>query len=190
MIARPQFEAMKKGAHFLNLSRGTVVCVEDLAEALSTGHLGGAAVDVFPYEPASNDEPFNSPLCGLANVILTPHVGGSTDEAQRNIGLETSAALLKFTEVGSTTGSVNFPEIEVPVVSGNHRVLNIHQNIPGVLKSINQIVADVGANIQAQTLGTRGDIGYLIMDVDKSLSRTVKSEIDALAATIRTRLLY
>ncbi len=190
MIARPQFEAMKKGAHFLNLSRGTVVCVEDLAEALSTGHLAGAAVDVFPYEPASNDEPFNSPLCGLPNVILTPHVGGSTDEAQRNIGLETSAALLKFTEVGSTTGSVNFPEIEVPVVSSNHRVLNIHQNIPGVLKSINQIVADVGANIQAQTLGTRGDIGYLIMDVDKSLSRTVKSEIDALAATIRTRLLY
>jgi D-3-phosphoglycerate dehydrogenase len=123
-------------------------------------------------------------------VILTPHIGGSTVEAQRNIGLETSAALLKFIEIGSTTGAVNFPSVEVPVVHGSHRVLNCHRNVPGVLRAINEIVAELGVNIQRQSLATLGDVGYLIMDVDKSLSSEVKSKIDALPDSIKTRLLF
>lgn len=190
MIGDQQLRQMRTGSCLLNLSRGSVVVVEALVEHLRSGHLGGAAIDVFPEEPSSNDEPFISPLCGLANVILTPHIGGSTVEAQRNIGLETSAALLKFIEVGSTTGAVNFPSVEVPVVHGSHRVLNCHRNVPGVLRAINEIVAELGVNIQRQTLATLGDVGYLIMDVDKSLSSEVKAKIDALEDSIRTRLLY
>lgn len=190
MIGDQQLRQMRTGSYLLNLSRGSVVVVEALVEHLRSGHLGGAAIDVFPEEPSSNDEPFISPLCGLANVILTPHIGGSTVEAQRNIGLETSAALLKFIEVGSTTGAVNFPSVEVPVVHGSHRVLNCHRNVPGVLRAINEIVAELGVNIQRQTLATLGDVGYLIMDVDKSLSSEVKAKIDALEDSIRTRLLF
>jgi D-3-phosphoglycerate dehydrogenase len=190
MLAEPQLRLMRQGSYLLNLSRGSVVDVDALVHHLQRGHLAGAAIDVFPEEPSSNDEPFVSPLCGLANVILTPHIGGSTVEAQRNIGLETSGALLKFVEVGSTTGAVNFPAVEVPVVSGSHRVLNCHRNVPGVLKAINQIVADLGVNIQRQTLATAGDVGYLIMDVDKSLAGEVKTKIDALPESIKTRLLF
>lgn len=190
MIGDQQLRQMQTGSYLLNLSRGSVVVVEALVEHLRSGHLSGAAIDVFPEEPSSNDEPFISPLCGFANVILTPHIGGSTVEAQRNIGLETSAALLKFIEVGSTTGSVNFPSVEVPVVHGSHRVLNCHRNVPGVLRAINEIVAELGVNIQRQTLATLGEVGYLIMDVDKSLSSEVKAKIDGLEDSIRTRLLY
>lgn len=190
MIGDAQLRKMRSGSALLNLSRGSVVDIDSLVEHLKKGHLSGAAIDVFPTEPSSNDELFESPLCRLPNVILTPHIGGSTIEAQRNIGLETSAALLKFIEVGSTTGSVNFPAVEVPVVSGSHRVLNCHRNVPGVLRAINEIVAELGVNIQRQTLATVGEVGYLIMDVDRSLSAEVKSKIDALPASIKTRLLF
>lgn len=126
----------------------------------------------------------------MPNVILTPHIGGSTTEAQRNIGLEVAAKLLKITETGSSTTSVNFPEVELPIVRDSHRVLNIHRNVPGVLKDINNIIAEMGVNIRAQYLSTVGEVGYLIMDVDRDLSSAVKQQIDALPTSIRTRLLY
>lgn len=190
MIGSVEIAKMKQGASLLNLSRGSVVDIEALREALVSKHLAGAAVDVFPREPKSNDESFESELRGLPNVILTPHVGGSTLEAQESIGEEVTAALIKFTDNGSTSGSVNFPNVDLPLLAESHRVLNIHRNVPGVLRDINRIVADMGANIQSQYLGTQGDVGYLIMDVDPSLSREVKREIEALDSNIRTRLLF
>jgi len=190
MIGAAELAAMKRGSYLLNLSRGSVVDIDAVQEALASGQLAGAAVDVYPSEPKSNDEPFDSVLQGMDNVILTPHVGGSTLEAQRNIGIEVSSALIKFSDTGSTTGAVNFPEVELPVVQDSHRVLNVHRNVPGVLSDINRIVADMGANVSAQYLGTMEEIGYLIMDVDPSLSREVKRRVDGLETNIRTRLLF
>jgi D-3-phosphoglycerate dehydrogenase len=190
MIGTRELGLMKKGAFLLNLSRGKIVELEALRAALQNGALGGAAIDVFPEEPTSNDEPFSTPLMGLDNVILTPHIGGSTIEAQRNIGLEVASTLLKFIEVGSTTGSVNFPQVELPILRDSHRILNIHRNVPGVLSSINTIIAQMGGNIQAQYLNTLGDVGYLIIDVDQQMSQVVKSKIDDLSTSIKTRLLF
>jgi len=190
MIGRAQVEKMRTGSFLLNLSRGRVVDLDAVRGALLSGKLGGAAVDVFPEEPKSNDEPFSCELLGLDNVILTPHIGGSTAEAQRNIGLEVGNTLIKFTETGSTTGSVNFPQVELPVVRDRHRVLNIHRNVPGVLSAINRIIAEMGANIQAQYLSTLGDVGYLIIDIDREMSAAVRDQIDALETSIRTRLLF
>ena len=190
MIGARELGLMKKGAFLLNLSRGKVVDLEAVRDALHTGTLGGAAIDVFPQEPASNDDPFSTPLMGVDNVILTPHIGGSTIEAQRNIGLEVATTLLKFIEVGSTTGSVNFPQVELPLVRDSHRILNIHRNVPGVLSSINTIIAEMGGNIQAQYLNTLGEVGYLIIDVDHQISQVVKGKIDELPTSIKTRLLF
>jgi D-3-phosphoglycerate dehydrogenase len=190
MIGPNELARMKQGSYLLNLSRGTVVDLAALRDALVRGHLAGAAVDVFPQEPRSNAELFESELRGVDNVILTPHVGGSTLEAQRNIGIEVSGTLVKLTDTGSTTGAVNFPEVELPLVQNGHRVLNVHRNVPGVLRDINRIVADMGCNVESQYLNTRDEIGYLIMDVDPSLSRKVKRRIDSLTASIRTRLLF
>jgi len=190
MIGARELSLMKRGAFLLNLSRGKVVDLEAVRDALNKGTLGGAAIDVFPEEPASNDDPFSTPLMGLDNVILTPHIGGSTIEAQRNIGLEVATTLLKFIEVGSTTGSVNFPQVELPLVRDSHRILNIHRNVPGVLSSINTIIAQMGGNIQAQYLNTLGEVGYLIIDVDQQISQAVKSKIDELPTSIKTRLLF
>jgi D-3-phosphoglycerate dehydrogenase len=190
MIGARELGLMKQGAFLLNLSRGRVVDLNALREALEGGKLGGAAVDVFPDEPASNDEQFSCPLMGLANVILTPHIGGSTVEAQRNIGLEVAGTLLKFVEIGSTSGSVNFPQVELPLIRDSHRILNIHKNVPGVLSSINTIIAQMGGNVQAQYLNTMGDVGYLIVDVDQKVSQVVKSKIDELPTSIKTRLLF
>jgi D-3-phosphoglycerate dehydrogenase len=190
MIGKREIGLMRQGAFLLNLSRGRVVDLQAVRSALMSGHLGGAAIDVFPAEPASNDEPFSCPLLGLDNVILTPHIGGSTIEAQKNIGLEVANTLLKFVEVGSTTGSVNFPQVELPLVRDSHRILNIHRNVPGVLSSINTIIADMGGNIQAQYLNTMGEVGYLIVDVDQKVSQAVKVKIDELPTSIKTRLLF
>ena len=190
MISRREIEKMKKGAFLLNLSRGRVVDLDAVREGLLAKKLGGVAIDVFPEEPKSNDEPFKCVLSGLDNVILTPHIGGSTEEAQRNIALEVGATFLKFTETGSTTGAVNFPGVELPIVRESHRILNIHRNVPGVLSNINTIIAEMGANIHSQYLSTHNEVGYLIMDVDKSLSAAVKNRIDALDTNIRTRLLF
>lgn len=190
MIGDKQIALMRRGSCLLNLSRGRIVDLEAVRDAIASGALGGAAVDVFPYEPASNDEPFKSPLCGLPNVILTPHIGGSTIEAQRNIGVEVASTFVKFIETGSTTGAVNFPRVELPIVRDSHRILNIHRNVPGVLSSINSIIAEMGANIRAQYLETRAEIGYLIIDVDSDISEAVKNKIDELETSIRTRLLF
>ncbi len=190
MIGAAELARMKPGACLLNASRGTVVVIEALADAIKGGHIGGAAVDVYPSEPESNSEGFASPLRNLPNVILTPHIGGSTEEAQEAIGREVSAALLKFINQGTTTGSVNFPQVELPITPGTHRILNIHRNVPGVLRDVNKIVSDLNANIRAQLLSTDADIGYLIMDLDHDVSNDVKVAVGSLETSIKTRILF
>jgi D-3-phosphoglycerate dehydrogenase len=190
MFGAREIGLMKKGSFLLNLSRGSVVDIDALKSALESGQLAGASVDVYPKEPKSNDEEFESPLRGVPNVILTPHIGGSTLEAQKNIGIEVVESLIRYSDTGATSGAVNFPEVELPVLRDSHRVMNIHRNEPGVLRDINKIVADTGANIRSQYLSTNSEVGYLIMDVDPSLSREVKREIDQLSSNIRTRLLF
>jgi len=191
MFGQAEIARMKKGAYLLNASRGSVVVIPALAEALKSGHLAGAAIDVYPEEPEANSsDGFKSPLQGLPNVILTPHVGGSTSEAQSAIGREVASALVKFVNTGSTTGAVNFPVVEAPELRGAHRILNVHRNVPGVLRDINRIVSDLNANIQAQVLATDPNIGYLIMDIDKDVSNDVRKAIASLETNIRTRILY
>jgi D-3-phosphoglycerate dehydrogenase / 2-oxoglutarate reductase len=190
MIGHAELARMKKGACLLNASRGTVVVIDALAAALKSGHVGGAAVDVYPSEPESNSDGFDTPLRGLGNVILTPHIGGSTEEAQEAIGKEVSAALIKFINTGGTTGSVNFPQVELPITKGAHRILNVHRNVPGVLRDINRIVSDMNANIRAQLLSTDPDIGYLIMDMDQDVSQDVKKAVANLPTSIKTRILF
>lgn len=190
MIGKRELSLMKSGAVLINASRGTVVVIEDLAEAIREGKIGGAAVDVFPYEPKGNDEEFVSELQGLPNVILTPHVGGSTEEAQEAIGREVAESLSRFLMNGSTTGAVNFPTVDLPVRSKAHRILNVHRNEPGVLRDINKIVSDLGANITAQYLATDPQIGYLVMDMEKTHAPLAADQIAKLKANIRTRVLY
>jgi D-3-phosphoglycerate dehydrogenase len=190
MIGREQIALMPAGSFLLNLSRGSVVDLDALRHAIVSGHLAGGAIDVFPEEPKSSTEPFVSELCGLQNVILTPHIGGSTEEAQHNIGIEVSEALIKYVDTGSSSGCMNLPEVELPLLRDSHRVLNIHKDVPGVLSRINGLVAAMGVNIQSQYLKTRNGVGYLIMDVERSLSRAVKKQIEALDTNIRTRLLF
>jgi len=190
MMTGLQLSKMKKGSYLLNASRGTVVDLKALKSHLSSGHLAGAALDVFPEEPEGNDSIFKHELQNQANVILTPHIGGSTEEAQLNIGLEVSQSLKKFINNGNTSGSVNFPSVDLPLQNQAHRILNVHKNVPGVLRDINSIVSEVGANIQAQYLSTNSDIGYLIMDVDRALSDQVKKRMSELSASIKTRILY
>jgi D-3-phosphoglycerate dehydrogenase / 2-oxoglutarate reductase len=191
MIGAAELARMRRGSYLLNASRGSVVVLPALAEALASGQLAGAAVDVYPAEPESgSSEGFRTPLQGLPNVILTPHVGGSTSEAQAAIGREVATALTKFVNAGATTGAVNFPQVEQPVVRGAHRILNVHKNVPGVLRDINKIVSDLSANIQSQVLATDANIGYLIIDMDRDVSREVSKAIGALPTSIRTRILY
>jgi D-3-phosphoglycerate dehydrogenase len=190
MITARELSQMRKGSFLLNASRGTVVVISALADAIKSGHIAGAAVDVYPEEPESNNDQFRSPLQGLPNVILTPHVGGSTIEAQAAIGKEVGTSLLKFVATGATTGSVNFPQIEMPPSSGTHRVLNVHRNVPGVLRDVNKIVSDLGANISSQVLATDPTIGYLVMDIEKDVAQSVAESIAALTTDIRTRVLY
>jgi D-3-phosphoglycerate dehydrogenase len=190
MIGHAELAHMKKGACLLNASRGTVVDIDALAAALKSGHIGGAAVDVYPSEPEKNSDGFQSPLRNLANVILTPHIGGSTEEAQEAIGKEVSSSLIKFVNQGATTASVNFPQVELPQSKGAHRILNIHRNVPGVLRDINKIVSDCDANIRAQLLSTDSEIGYLIMDLDSDVSQDVRKAIADLPTNIRTRILF
>ena len=190
MIDEAQLKTMKKGSYLINASRGTVVAIEALAAALKSGHLAGAAIDVFPEEPESNSEGFATDLQGLPNVILTPHIGGATEEAQANIGAEVPAALVRFVNTGCTAGSVNFPHVDMAPTRDTHRILNVHKNVPGVLREINRIVSDLGANVSAQALATDAEIGYLVMDTDRAFSTEVKSAIEALTTSIKTRILY
>jgi D-3-phosphoglycerate dehydrogenase len=191
MITAAELREMRQGAHLINASRGSVVNISDLAAALRDGHLGGAAVDVFPVEPASNKEKFTSELQGLPNVILTPHIGGSTLEAQEAIGFEVSQSFLNFLRTGSTRGAVNFPNVDLPVLhAGSHRIVNVHKNVPGVLREINGIVSEVGANIEAQSLSTDQNIGYLVMDMAQANAQTVAERIAKLPTSINTRVLF
>ncbi len=189
MIAKAQLDQMKQGACLINASRGTVIVIEDLVAALKEKHLGGCAIDVFPYEPASNKEKFTTPLQGLKNVILTPHIGGSTEEAQYAIGLEVAESFRRFLKIGTTAGAVNFPNVDLPQGQGVSRILNVHQNEPGVLGEINGMVSKAGANIQAQFLATDERIGYLVMDLETKNAKLLAEEIQSLQRSIRTRTL-
>lgn len=189
MMTRERIFSMRKGAHLINASRGTVVDIAALAEAITEGHLGGAAIDVFPKEPKSNDETFVSPLRGLPNVILTPHIGGSTQEAQHNIGLEVATKLAQYSDTGSTVASVNFPNINLPSHDGCHRLLHIHENRPGVLAGINRILHDSEANVVGQYLQTDADVGYVVIDVDRAGDK-LRGPLEAVDGTIRCRVLY
>lgn len=192
MIGRAQIAHMKKGAHLINAARGTVVDIDALAEALEKKHLGGAAIDVFPAEPKSNDEEFLSPLRKFDNVILTPHIGGSTLEAQANIGTEVAEKLVRYSDNGSSVTAVNFPEVTLPehAGTGKSRLLHIHKNVPGVLAHVNEKFSKRGVNISAQYLQTNEHIGYLVMDVDASASAIAIDELSTVPGTIRARLLY
>lgn len=189
-FGKEQFAKMKKGSIFLNAARGTCVVIEDLADALKSEHLAGAAVDVFPKEPKANGEEFESPLRNLNNVILTPHVGGSTMEAQANIGLEVAEKFVAYSDKGMTLSAVNFPEIALPLTEGKHRLLHIHKNIPGVLSKINNLFAEHNINISGQSLMTKGDVGYLVMDVDASTSQEALETLNQVDGTIRVRVLF
>ena len=192
MMTETQFSQMKKGSFLINASRGTVIDIGALSSALKDKTIAGCAIDVFPEEPETNEQIFKSEIQNLPNVILTPHIGGSTEEAQQNIGVEVATSITKFINNGSTTGAVNFPQVDLPIqVHGSsHRILNIHKNVPGVLKNINSIISDVGANISGQYLATDPEIGYLIIDLDNQLSEKVKDQVTALPTSIRTRILY
>ncbi|MCC6648626.1 MAG: phosphoglycerate dehydrogenase [Polyangiaceae bacterium] len=189
MIGEAELAKMKAGSYLLNASRGTVVVIDALADALRRGHLAGAAVDVYPEEPEANGAGFESALRGLPNVILTPHIGGSTAEAQAAIGREVATTIAKFAEGGATTNAVNFPQVELPLTRGTRRLVNVHRNVPGVLRDINRVVAGSGANIHAQILSTDPDIGYLLMDLDEQAASGVRDEIEKLPTSIRTRVL-
>lgn len=190
MITKSEIKHMKKDSCLINASRGTVVVIEDLVEALKSKHLAGCAIDVFPVEPASNKEKFVSPLQGLANVILTPHIGGSTEEAQYSIGLEVSESFRKFLKIGSTAGAVNFPNVDLTLVSGVKRIQNVHKNEPGVLGEINGIISKHGANIQGQFLSTDDKIGYLVIDVETNSADELAQEIQKSSRSIKTRIVF
>ncbi len=190
LVGAAELTRMKPGALLLNLSRGHVVDVDALAEALSEGRLGGAAIDVFPEEPRTNQDPFDSPLRGLANVILTPHVGGSTEEAQEAIGAFAASRLLGYLNRGDTTFCVNLPNVQLSDVQGAHRLLHIHQNQPGVLAALNQALSDAGLNILGQHLKTDGRIGYVITDVDRDYQSGALDALRTVPGTLRFRSLY
>lgn len=190
MIGERELAQMQKGSFLLNASRGTVVVIPALAAALKSGHLAGAAIDVFPEEPETNSDGFVTALQGLSNVVLTPHIGGSTMEAQAAIGQEVGNSLIKYVATGATTGAVNFPQVELSPSKATHRVLNVHKNVPGVLRDINAIVSELGANISSQVLSTDSDIGYLVMDIEKNVAQHVAERIAALTTDIRTRVLW
>lgn len=190
LIGKQEIVLMKKGAYLINTSRGTLLDFAALKEALEIGQLGGAAIDVYPAEPKSNKEPFQCELAGVENVILTPHLGASTEEAQMHIASEVAVSFVKFVDTGATIGALNFPQVDLPWDGSSHRILNVHRNVPGVLSSVNRIVSEVGANINSQYLNTYKDIGYLVMDVNKEVSDEVKEQIAKLDTSIKTRILY
>jgi len=190
MMSKKKIALMKDGAYLINYSRGNVVDIDALAAELGSGRLAGAAIDVFPEEPKVKGEEFKSPLQGMPNVILTPHIGGSTLEAQENIGREVSQKLIKFINNGSTTSAVNVPEVELPMHEGRHRILHFHKNIPGVLQAVNSLFAEKGANILGQHLMTNPEIGYLVMDVSKDLNKSMLADLRKIPGTIKTRILY
>jgi len=192
MMGAEQFAAMKKGSYFINNARGTCVDVDALADALKSGHLLGAAVDVFPREPAANGEKFVSPLQGLENVIITPHIGGSTEEAQERIGAEVARKLVDYSDIGSTVGAVNFPQVQLPPRPTGSRFMHVHRNVPGVLRKLNDVFSSRDLNIASEFLQTDGDVGYVVIEADGALevAEQVLEEIRAIEGTLRARLIY
>ena len=182
--------AMREGSYLINASRGTVVDIEALADALKSGRVAGAAIDVFPVEPKSNDDRFISPLVGLDNVLITPHIGGSTLEAQENIAVEVASKLVRYSDNGTTRSAVNFPQVSLPDHGDTRRIMHIHRNEPGVLQAINQVFFDQQVNIAAQYLQTDGDIGYVVMDVESDKVDGLMEDLAQIPATIRTRILH
>jgi D-3-phosphoglycerate dehydrogenase len=193
MIGAPQLARMKKGSKLINAARGNVVDIDALAAALKSKHISGAALDVFPVEPQTDRDEFVSPLRGMENVILTPHVGGSTEEAQQNIGIEVAEKLIKYSNNGSTLTAVNFPEVSLPEHPGKHRLLHTHHNRPGVLSAVNAVFSKEKINITGQYLQTNTQIGYVVIDVEtetREASLGVKRALEKVPGTIRTRILY
>ncbi|GGC58412.1 phosphoglycerate dehydrogenase [Marinobacter halophilus] len=190
MFKAEQLAQMKPGSILMNASRGTVVDIDALADALRSGKLLGAAIDVFPVEPKSNEEEFISPLREFDNVILTPHVGGSTIEAQENIGREVAEKLAMYSDNGTSVSSVNFPEVALPSHPNQHRLLHIHENVPGVMSEINQVFSENGINICGQYLQTKEDIGYVVIDVDKAYGELALKKLLQVKGTIRCRVLF
>lgn len=192
LIGEREIRAMKRGAFLINNARGTVLDLEALARALADGHLRGAAVDVFPVEPKSNSDRFVSPLQGLDNVILTPHVGGSTEEAQERIGAEVARKFVDYSDVGSTWGAVNFPQVQLPVRPVGTRFIQVQRNLPGELRRLNDVFANRAVNIAAQYYQTDGEVGYVVLEADGAVddANGLLDEIRDLPGTIRARLLY
>ncbi len=190
MIGEAELAAMRPGGFLVNASRGTVVDIEALEQALERGHIAGAALDVFPVEPKSNDDEFVSPLRRFDNVILTPHVGGSTQEAQENIAIEVAQKLVRYSDNGSTASAVNFPQVALPDNRSYRRIMHIHRNVPGVLEAINHIFSARGVNIAAQYLQTSPRIGYVVMDVEVPEADALLDELKGIEGTVRARLLY
>jgi len=190
LMSGDRLASMRQGAFLINASRGCVVDVDALAGMLTEGRLGGAALDVFPTEPKSRTETFESPLRGMKNVILTPHVGGSTAEAQQAIAVDVASQIVAYSEAGATTSAVNFPQLNLTAHEGCHRVLHIHRNTPGVLRTVNDVLGDHGLNILGQHLQTRGDLGYVVFDVDEVHGSEMLEALRSIEGTIRARVLY
>jgi len=190
MIGADELAWMKPGGILINASRGTVVDLDALAGTLESGRLAGAAIDVFPKEPGSNDELFVSPLTRYDNCLLTPHIGGSTMEAQENIGVEVAEKLVTYSDNGSTFTAVNFPEVALPAHPGNHRLLHIHENVPGVLSEINNVFSETGINISSQYLQTNDKVGYVVMDIDVQYSQMALEKLNSIRGTIKCRVLF
>ncbi|NKB34755.1 MAG: phosphoglycerate dehydrogenase [Pseudomonadales bacterium] len=190
MLGSKELSWVKPEAVVINASRGSVVEIDALAAALKENRIAGAAIDVFPTEPKSNDEEFLSPLREFENCIITPHVGGSTMEAQENIGIEVSEKLIRYSDNGSSFTSVNFPEVTLPAHPGNHRLLHIHKNIPGVLTEINSIFSETGINISSQYLQTNEEVGYVVIDIDEQYSELALQNLNKVTGTIRSRVLF
>jgi len=190
LINKQVIKQFKKGSILINYARGEVVDLDALAAAIKAGDISGAAIDVFPVEPEKNGDPFTSPLQGLPNVIITPHIGGSTQEAQENIGVDVSMKLLGFLEKGITYGSHSVPPINLPLLEGAHRILHVHHNVPGVLSEINKTLSDAHINILGQYLATNEKIGYVVLDVNKQLSKNALSLLKDVKETIKVRMLY
>jgi len=190
LMSRERLAAMKEGSHLINYSRGTVVDIDALADELRSGRLAGAAVDVFPVEPKSNDQTFQSPLISLENAVLTPHIGGSTQEAQYSIGQEVASRLIFFSDRGETDGSVNLPNVNLPLHEGSHRILHIHRNAPGMLREINKALAEEDINVVGQYLGTNQEVGYVVLDIGKDMSGRLFDRIRQIDGTIKCRMLF
>jgi D-3-phosphoglycerate dehydrogenase len=190
LVNKNLLKQFKKGSILLNYARGEVVDLEALSKFIQEDHISGAGIDVYPWEPEKNGDLFKTPLQDLPNVLLTPHIGGSTEEAQQNIGEDVSVKMLQYLETGATTGSHTVPEINLTPQEGTHRILHIHSNVPGVLSEINSTLSKHKINILGQYLKTNDEIGYVVLDVDKKLSKNAVELLKNVKGTVKVRLLY